>query len=48
MLLMARWLSNGGTLSVDDLIELSYRYSREIEHSDENLEQVEVLDWFDL
>ena len=45
MLLMARWLRNGETLSVDDLIELSYRYSREIEHSDENLEQVEVLDW---
>lgn len=48
MLLMARWLRNGGTLSMDDLIELSYRYSREIEHSDENLEQVEVLDWFGL
>ncbi len=48
MLLMARWLRNGGTLSVDDLIELSYRYSREIEHSDENLEQVEVLEWFGL
>ncbi len=48
MLLMVRWLRNGGTLSMDDLIELSYRYSREIEHSDENLEQVEVLDWFDL
>lgn len=48
MLLMARWLRNGETLSADDLIELSYRYSREIEHSDENLEQVEVLDWFGL
>ena len=48
MLLMARWLRNGETLSVDDLIELSYRYSREIEHSDENLEQVEILDWFNL
>lgn len=48
MLLMARWLRNGGTLSMDDLIELSYRYSREIEHSDENLEQVEVLEWFGL
>ena len=48
MLLMARWLRNGETLSVDDLIELSYRYSREIEHSDDNLEQVEVLDWFNL
>ena len=48
MLLMARWLRNGETLSTDDLIELSYRYSREIEHSDENLEQVEVLEWFSL
>ena len=48
MLLMARWLRNGETLSVDELIELSYRYSREIEHSDENLEQVEVLEWFSL
>lgn len=48
MLLMARWFRNGETLSVDDLIELSYRYSREIEHSDDNLEQVEVLDWFNL
>lgn len=48
MLLMARWIRNGGTLSMDDLIELSYRYSREIEHSDENLEQVEVLEWFSL
>ncbi len=46
MLLMARWLKNGGDLAMDDLIELAYRYSREIEHSDENLEQVEVLDWF--
>ena len=48
MLLMARWIKNGENLSTDDLIELSYRYSREIEHSDENLEQVEVLDWFEL
>ena len=29
-----------------DLIELVYRYSREIEHSDENLDRVEELDWF--
>ena len=48
MLLMARWLKNGEQISMDDLIELAYRYSREIEHSDENLEQVEVLDWFSL
>lgn len=48
MLLMARWLKNGDDLVMYDLIELVYRYSREIEHSDENLEQVEMLDWFDL
>ena len=46
MLLMARWLKKGEQISMDDLIELAYRYSREIEHSDENLEKVEVLDWF--
>ena len=46
MLAMARWIKNGEILSMDDLIELAYRYSREIEHSDENLEQVEILDWF--
>lgn len=46
MLLMARWLKNGDDLVMDDLIEFVYRYSREIEHSDENLEQVEMLDWF--
>lgn len=46
MLLMARWLKNGEQISVDDLIEFAYRYSREIEHSDKNLEKVEVLDWF--
>lgn len=46
MLLMARWLKNGDDLVMYDLIELVYRYSREIEHSDENLEQVEMLDWF--
>ena len=33
-------------LEMADLIELVYRYSREIEHSDENLDRVEELDWF--
>lgn len=47
LLLFARWMKRGGLLTMDDLVELVYRYSREIEHSDENLERVEVLDWFD-
>ena len=46
MLLLARWLKNEKHLTKEDLVELVYRYSREIEHSDENLEQVEVLNWF--
>lgn len=46
MLLMARWIKNDEQLAMDDLTEIVYRYSREIEHSDENLEQVEVLEWF--
>lgn len=47
MLLLARWIINEENLKMDDLIEIVYRYSREIEHSDENLEQVELLNWFD-
>ena len=43
----SRRLKNGEQIFVDDLIELAYRYLREIEHSDENLEKVEVLDWLD-
>lgn len=47
MLFLARWLKNGERLHMDDVTSLVYRYSREIEHSDENLEQVELLHWFD-
>lgn len=46
MLLQARWLKNKEHLGMEDLIEIVYRYSREIEHSDVNLEQVELLNWF--
>ena len=46
MLLWARWVKNEENLKMDDLIEIVYRYSREIEHSDENLEKVEVINWF--
>lgn len=40
-LLLARWLKNEKTLTTEDVIENVYRYSREIEHSDPNLEEVE-------
>ena len=46
LLLLARWIKCSEKLEMADLIELVYRYSREIEHSDENLDRVEELDWF--
>ena len=45
LLLLGRWLKHG-ELAMDDVIEVVYRYSREIEHSDENLERAEMLNWF--
>ena len=32
-----QWIKNGETLKMQELIRLVYRYSRELEHSDENL-----------
>ena len=37
---MARWAENG-QLSREDCIQVAYRYAREIEHSDENLNLLE-------
>ena len=39
-ILMARWAKNGGQLDSEDIEEIVYRYSREIEHSDKNLEKL--------
>jgi len=39
-LYLARWLEKG-TLTKEDYVELAYRYAREIEHSDINLEAME-------
>ncbi len=36
-LLAARWIKNEKTLDMDDIIEIVYRFSRELEHSDDNL-----------
>lgn len=40
---LARYIENGKILSEEEKIELLYRYSREIEHSDENLKAMESL-----
>lgn len=43
LLWMARWLMNGKNLNRDEMTELLYRFSREIEHSDENLECLDEM-----
>ncbi len=42
-LLKARWLKNERHLDIEDIVETIYRFSREIEHSDQNLETLEKL-----
>ena len=44
-LFVARWLKNEKQLDMEDVIEIVYRYSREIEHSDPNLEAMEKYIW---
>ena len=39
-LFVARWKQTG-SLNLEDYVELSYRYAREIEHSDQNLNELE-------
>ena len=43
LLWMARWLMNGKELNLGEMTELLYRFSREIEHSDENLESLDNM-----
>ena len=43
LLWMARWYKNGKTLTLEEMTELLYRFSREIEHSDENLECLDEM-----
>ena len=45
-LFVARWLKNEKQLDTEDVIEIVYRYSREIEHSDPNLEAMERRRWW--
>ena len=46
---MARWLKNEKSLDLEEMIELVYRFSREVEHSDLNLGEIERIlskKWF--
>lgn len=36
-LLLACWMKNEKTLDMEDVVEITYRFSRELEHSDHNL-----------
>jgi len=40
---MARFLKNEGSLSMEERIDLVYRFSREVEHSDKNRNKVEEM-----
>ena len=42
-MLMARWIKNEGMLDEEDVLNIVYRYSREVEHSDTNLERLEKI-----
>lgn len=42
-LLKSRWLRNEKDLTEEELIEIVYRYSREVEHSDFNLKKMEEM-----
>lgn len=37
---IARWSDNGGQLGLDDRIDTAHIFSREVEHSEENFEQI--------
>ena len=45
-LAMGTWLLQQKQFSFPDLVSICYRFSRELEHSDQNLNKMEeLLDW---
>ena len=42
-LLMAQWMKQEKVLDINDVIDTVYRYSRELEHSDSNLNLIQEL-----
>ena len=43
LLWMARWLSNGKQICLEEMTDLLYRFSREVEHSDVNLKKIDRI-----
>lgn len=43
LLWMARWILNGKQLELEEMIQLLYCFSREVEHSDENLVKIDKI-----
>ena len=46
---MAKWLKNDKSLDLEEMTDLVYRFSREVEHSDENLKRIDKImgkKWF--
>ncbi|MBQ6815405.1 MAG: flagellin lysine-N-methylase [Lachnospiraceae bacterium] len=41
-LLMAQWANNGRNITFQDIVDVTYKFSRELEHSDINLEELEA------
>ena len=42
-IIMSQWLNNGKLMTLEQCIEISYRYAREVEHSDDNLNLLEEM-----
>ena len=42
-MLKVRWILNEKNLDMEDVVELTYRFSREVEHSDINLKRMEAM-----
>ena len=42
-MIKVRWLKNNKILYVEDVVEMVYRYSREVEHSDENIKKIQAM-----
>ena len=46
---MAKWMKNEKSLDLEEMTDLVYRFSREVEHSDENLKRIDKImgkKWF--
>jgi lysine-N-methylase len=42
-IIVSEWLKNNKRITLEKCIEISYRYAREVEHSDDNLNILEEM-----